>query len=130
MGMRFSWAKVALGAVIGAAFAAPVASAVAQQPPELVRITIHLKDADLLAATQVLMQKAGLQMVVEPSDKPFGRITLDLTDMPAEDVVRYMCQAAGAYFRRDENGVYILSHKKPEEARINDTAEPKAAKPK
>src|SRR5436190_8304161 len=103
--MRFSWAKLALGAVLAAAVVAPLTSAVAQQAsPDQVRVTIHLKDADLVTATQVLMQKAGLQMVVEPSSEPFGKITLDLENQAAEDVVRYMCQAAGAYFRRDENG--------------------------
>jgi len=31
----------------------------------------------------------------------------------AEEAVRYICQAAGAYFRRDENGVYVISQSKP-----------------
>ncbi|HVT13918.1 MAG TPA: hypothetical protein VHE55_16770 [Fimbriimonadaceae bacterium] len=128
--MRFSWAKVALGAVMAATIVAPVTSAVAQQTPDQVRVSVDLEGADLLTATQVLMKKAGLSMVVEPSDIPFGKVTLHLNDMPAEDVVRYMCQAAGAYFRKDENGVYILSHNKPDAEKVNNSAEPKAEKPK
>jgi general secretion pathway protein D len=30
-----------------------------------------------------------------------------------EEAVRYVCQAAGAHFRRDESGVFIISHSKP-----------------
>src|SRR5437763_1493380 len=100
--MRLSWAKLALGAVMAATIVAPVTSAVAQQVPDQVRISVDLQGADLVSATRVLMSKAGLQVVVEPSDVPFGRVTLKLTDMPAEDVIRYMCDAAGAFFRRDE----------------------------
>lgn len=128
--MRLSWAKVALGAVMAATVVAPVTSAVAQQAPDQVRVSVDLEGADLLTATQVLMKKAGLSMVVEPSDIPFGKVTLHLSDMPAEDIVRYMCQAAGAYFRKDENGVYILSHNKPDPEKVNNGVEPKAVAPK
>jgi general secretion pathway protein D len=127
--MRVSWAKVALGAVMAAMIVAPITRAAAQQAPDQVRVTVNMEGMDLVKATQVLMKQAGLQMIVEPGE-PFGLVTLHLTDMPVEDVVRYMCQAAGAYFHRDENGVYILSHKKPDPALINPTPEPLKPAPK
>jgi len=110
--MRLSWAKLALGAVMAAAFAVPVASAVAQQTSSDVRLSINLKDVDLLRATQELTRLSGLMFVVESSDQAFGKVTLQLNNMPAEDIIAYMCKSAGAYFRRDENGVYVLSHTK------------------
>lgn len=132
--MRLSWAKMALGAVVAAAMVGPVASAVAQQDPDQVRITVDMEGMDLLKATQTLMKLAGLQMVVDGNvdgkNEAFGKVTLHLKDMPAEDIIRYMCDSAGAFFRRDENGVYILSHKKADATATNNLAEPKAASPK
>lgn len=126
--MRFSWAKLALGAVLVAVVIAPMTSAVAQQAPEQVRVSLRLKDADMLTATQTLTHMSGLMFVVEPSDVPFGKITLELPNVTAEDAVKYICQAAGAYFRRDENGVYIIGHTKPAADTTNGTAQP-AGKP-
>lgn len=126
--MRFSWAKLALGAVLVAVVIAPMTSAVAQQAPEQVRVSLRLKDADMLTATQTLTHMSGLMFVVEPSDVPFGKITLELPNVTAEDAVKYICQAAGAYFRRDENGVYIIGHTKPIADTTNGTAQP-AGKP-
>jgi type II secretory pathway component GspD/PulD (secretin) len=95
---------------LAAAFAATAAIAAAQQASD-VHVDVNLKDADMMAATRVLTERAGIQFVVEPSNDPYGRITLKLDSVTAEDAVRYICQSAGAYFRRDENGVFIISHK-------------------
>lgn len=78
-----------------------------------VRVRLTLKDADMIAATKTLSQQTGLQFVVKPSDRPYERITLTLVDQTPEDALAYICQAAGAYFRRDESGVYIISHDRP-----------------
>jgi len=129
--MRVSWAKVALGTVLALAVVAPVTSAVAQQQgTDPLRVTIHLKGADLVMATQELMKQTGLSMIVDGSGQPFNQVTCDLVDIPAEDAISYMCQAAGAYFRRDENGVYVISHNKPDATQTNPTADPPAPKHK
>ncbi len=127
--MRVSWAKVALGAVMAAMFIAPISSAVAQQTSDQVRVSVNLKDVDLLRATQELTRLSGLQFVVMPTTDPFNKVTLQLTDMPAEDVIRYMCQSAGAEFRRDENGVYVIGHVVAKPSEVNNTAAP-LVKPK
>lgn len=80
------------------------------------RVTLKLSDSDLLPALTILSQKSGLKIVLDSSGRSFGRVTVDLRDLPAEDVLRYICQAAGAYFRVDENGVYVVSDKKPTSA--------------
>ncbi len=67
----------------------------------------------MIAATRSLTQQTGIQFLVKPSDVPYGRITLSLIDQSPEDALRYICQAAGAYFHRDETGVFIISHDRP-----------------
>jgi general secretion pathway protein D len=110
--MRLSWAKLGLLAVLTSAVVAPLSVAMAQQASE-VRVDLNLKDADMMAATQALFQRTGIQFVIQPSSEPYQRVTLKLDAVTPEDAVRYICQAAGAYFKRDENGVYVISHNKP-----------------
>ncbi len=109
--MRFSWARMALATVLAVAVVAPLRSASAQLPQD-VRVDVNLKDADMLTATRMLTQRTGIQFVVEPNSEGFGKITLKIDRVTAEDAIRYICLAAGATFRRDENGVYIISRTK------------------
>lgn len=93
-----------------ACFAVLAVGAWAQDSALTKRVDINLKDADLLTATQTLTRMTGLQFVIAPTSNEFGRINLALTGVTAEEVIRYMCQAAGAYAERDENGVFIIRH--------------------
>lgn len=126
--MRFSWAKVALVTVMAGTFAASFTTAAAQQAPNDVRIDLTLKDADMMMATNTLFMRAGISFVVEPSSEPYNKISLKLERVTPEEAVRYICQAAGAYFRRDENGVYIISHRAPAPA-VAPAAEPAKKRP-
>src|ERR1700757_372643 len=93
---------------------APLTVASAQQPAET-RVDVNLKDADMLTATRALTQRTGINFVIEPSsDQGYARITLQVSRVTPEDAIRYICQAAGASFRRDDNGVYIIGHEKPQ----------------
>src|SRR5687768_8652700 len=83
--------------------------ALAQNNPEDVLVDVNLKDAEMVAATRMLTERTGLQFLIEPNEKPFKRITLRLEQTPAKDVLKYICQAGGASYRRDGNGVYIIS---------------------
>lgn len=112
--MRLSWATMAFVGAVATALVAPTTSAIAQQSQGgEIRINIFLKDADLFEATRMLTMKAGMQFVFEPSTEAYGKVTLKLDDSPAEDALAYICKSAGAYFRRDENGVYIISRSAP-----------------
>ena len=111
--MRLSWATMAFVGAVATALVAPTTSAMAQQSQGQVHINIFLKDADLFEATRMLTAKAGMQFVFEPSSEAFGKVTLKLDDLPAEDALAYICKAAGAYFRKDENGVFIISRSAP-----------------
>jgi len=67
----------------------------------------------MMQATNLLFMRAGVSFVVEPSDEPYKKITLKLDNVTPEEAVQYICQAAGAYFRRDDNNVYVITHTKP-----------------
>lgn len=114
--MRKSWVTLALAVTMGIVALGTAPSAVAQQTSTDVRIDVNLKDADMVAATQAITRRTGLQFVIEPSVEPFNRITLKLDGVTAEDAIAYIAQAAGAFVRRDVNGVYIISRTKPVEA--------------
>lgn len=120
--MRLSWATMAFVGAVATALVAPTTSAMAQQSQSQVRINIFLKDADLYEATRMLTLKAGMQFVFEPSSDPFGKVTLKLDDFSAEDALAYICKSAGAYFRKDENGVYIISKTAPAQPLLTEAA--------
>ena len=96
---------VAMGVVLAASFA------FANQDKDT-RLNVNLKDADLVTATKMVTERTGLQFIFK-STKSFGKVTLQLKDQSADDVIRYICDAAGAYVTRDENGVYVITADKP-----------------
>lgn len=107
--MRIRLVKMGLAcAALATLIVAPVA-APAQALPEDILVDINLKDADMVEATRMLTKQTGLQFVIEPSEDPFPRITLGLLQRPAKEVLQYICTSAGASWRRDPNGVYIIS---------------------
>src|SRR5579862_3002069 len=77
------------------------------------RVSLDMKDVDLLTACQILAKKSGIQTIIDPNATPFGKVTLHLDNVAPEDALRFVCESAGAYYTRDENGVYLLSHNKP-----------------
>lgn len=101
------------------------AYAMAQDAALAKRVDLFLKDADLLPATQALTRQTGIQFIVAPSNEPFDRINLSLNGVTAEEAIRYLCQAAGAWAERDENGVYIIRRGKPE-PKVEPTTDVKA----
>jgi len=114
--MRMTLARTALAMVLAATGLAIAPGAYAQNAPEEIRVDLNLKDADMKAAIAVLMKQTGLSIIFEASDEAFPKITLNLPRVSADEALRYICQAAGAYFKKDDNGVYIISRRKPVEA--------------
>lgn len=72
------------------------------------RVDIFLKDADLLQATQMLTRQTGLQFVIAPSQTPYEKVNLSLSGVTAEEAIKYICEAAGCWAERDENGVFVI----------------------
>lgn len=112
--MRSKWTNSVLVACLVAAGICGSPRAFAQG--EDVRVDVYLKDADMLTATRALTAKTGLQFVFEPSSDAYSKVTLKLDQVTADDAIKYICQAAGATYKRDENGVYIIGHPKPASA--------------
>lgn len=91
----------------------------AQKDPMQKRVDLLLRDADLHSAIQALTLQTGLQFVVQSSDGEFKKIDLNLSQRTAEEAIKYMCEAAGAYAVRDANGVFIIkAGKAPAEAEV------------
>ena len=103
--IKMKMTAVAMGVVLAASFA------FANQDKDT-RLNVNLKDADLVTATKMVTERTGLQFIFK-STKSFGKVTLQLKDQSADDVIRYICDAAGAYVTRDENGVYVITADKP-----------------
>jgi type II secretory pathway component HofQ len=77
------------------------------------RFDLQLADADLTAATQMLALRSGLdlQFVFKPSDKPYGRITLNLTGVSVDEAMKFICEAAGAVCKKDAgSNVWVIGH--------------------
>ena len=110
--MRSIFGKLAMAAVCTAAILGTANLGLAQSAPDEVRVNMNLKDADMLAAIKILTAQTGMQFTLEPSNEPYEKVTLSLHDVTPEEAVNYICKAAGATFRKDENGVYILGHAK------------------
>lgn len=72
------------------------------------RVSLFLKDADLMEATRALANQTGLKFVVAPAAGNYDKINLALEDISAAEAIQYICQAAGGYAERDENGVYVI----------------------
>lgn len=106
--MRFN--GVRQGVVAGMAAVALLVGSRAGASDQLLqrRVDLFLKDADLLAATQALSLQTGLQFVIAPTHEEFNRINLRLMNQTAEEAIRHLCEAAGAYAERDESGVFII----------------------
>ena len=123
--MRLNFRRLAVAALFGAAFA----SCAFGQDGDQTRVDVNLKDADMAAATKALTAETGLQFVFEPGDQAFSKVTLHLASVTAEDAIRYICEAAGATFTKDENGVYKIGHKPSSSAPVtaaNSTPPPPA----
>lgn len=104
------WNRMRSALLRGVCLAAIAISALATAQDSALekRVDLYLRDADLLTATEMLSRQTGLQFVIASSDKEFKLITLSLTDRTAMEAIRYICDAAGGYAERDENGVFVI----------------------
>ena len=126
--MRLSWSRIVFLGVLAATCLAGIGRSYAQGSGD-VKVSLQLKDADLMVATDMLAAKSGVQFIMEPSSEPFAKVNLSLKDVSLEDAIRYVCQAAGAIAHKNESGVWVIGHVKPEVA-APVAAEPAAPKPK
>ncbi|MCS7190862.1 MAG: hypothetical protein NZ843_04590 [Fimbriimonadales bacterium] len=80
-------------------------------------VSIHLMDADLITAVKAIAQQVKAEVVFEPTDEPYKRISfIKIDQKPFEQVLGYICQAAGATYRKEANGVYVIGPARPKQA--------------
>lgn len=77
-------------------------------------VSIHLMDADLITAVKAIAQQVKAEVVFEPTDEPYKRISfIKIDQKPFEQVLGYICQSAGATYRKEANGVYVIGPARP-----------------
>ncbi|GIV09527.1 MAG: hypothetical protein KatS3mg019_1618 [Fimbriimonadales bacterium] len=77
-------------------------------------VSIHLMDADLITAVKAIAQQVKAEVVFEPTEEPYQRISfIKIDQKPFEQVLGYICQSAGATFRKEPSGVYVIGRPKP-----------------
>lgn len=90
-------------------------------------VSIHLMDADLITAVKAIAQQVKAEVVFEPTEEPYKRISfIKIDQKPFEQVLGYICQSAGASFRKEAGGVYVIGPARP---KVVETAAPAPAAP-
>jgi hypothetical protein len=90
-------------------------------------VSIHLMDADLITAVKAIAQQVKAEVVFEPTEEPYKRISfIKIDQKPFEQVLGYICQSAGATYRKEANGVYVIG---PTRAKAIETPAPVPAAP-
>ncbi|MCX7926324.1 MAG: hypothetical protein N2554_11035, partial [Fimbriimonadales bacterium] len=80
-------------------------------------VSIHLMDADLITAVKAIAQQVKAEVVFEPTEQPYKRISfIKIDQKPFEQVLGYICQSAGASYRKEANGVYVIGPARPKSA--------------
>lgn len=89
-------------------------------------VSLTLVDAEFRDAVNMLMQRSGASIVLEPSEKPYPRVNVNLIDMPLDKALDYLARSAGARVRRTEDGVFIVGPQSndPEPAGMAQPQEP------
>ena len=60
-------------------------------------VSIYLMDADLITAVKAIAQQVKAEVVFEPTEEPYKRISfIKIDQKPFEQVLGYICQSAGA----------------------------------
>lgn len=88
-------------------------------------VSIHLMDADLITAVKAIAQQVKAEVVFEPTDEPYKRISfIKIDQKPFEQVLGYICQSAGATYRKEANGVYVIGPARPKPVETPTAAQP------
>ncbi len=94
-------------------------------------VSLTLVEAEFRDAVNMLMQRTGASIVLEPSDKPYPRVNVNLVDLPLDKALEYLAKSAGARVRRTEDGVFVVGPqgKEPEPAPVAQPQETVPAPP-
>ncbi|MHB0913925.1 MAG: type II secretion system protein GspD [Armatimonadota bacterium] len=83
------------------------------QSSDSARISLNVWDKELSKIVQLLMSQSKQSIVIRDQDELGGRkVSVSLTDMPFETVLRYVVAAADGELERDAQGVYVIGKKR------------------
>ena len=126
------WRNVALPLVVACAVWSGWSSLPAAGAPRaqgnMPLVSLTLVEAEFRDAVNMLMQRSGASIVLEPSDKPYPRVNVNLVDMPLDKALEYLARSAGARVRRTEDGVFIVGPQGKEPEAVT-TAQPQEPVP-
>lgn len=74
-------------------------------------VNLKLVDADLRTAISMLIQMTDASIIFEPSDKPFGLVTVNINKLPLDKALSYIARSAGVQSVRLDDGTYVVGPK-------------------
>ena len=72
-------------------------------------ISLDVVDADLSQVVRVLMSESKQSIVIGDQDVKQKKVTAMLNDVPLETALKYVVESVGCSWRREADGVYIIS---------------------
>ena len=72
------------------------------------RVSLNLQGAELYTALQLLTKQTGAEICFKPTDKPYSKVNVNLTDRSFETALLAICMSAGAEYEKNEDGVYFI----------------------
>src|SRR5690349_14429500 len=108
--LRASMIAATLGLGLVTAPASVCLAQTADSPDQVMIQQFAVQDATLQSAINMLRIQTGVDIVLMPSDKPYGLVNATLTNKPLDTVLKLMAQSAGAAVRL-EAGVYTIGPK-------------------
>lgn len=88
------------------------AQAAPQGSPGL--ISLDVVDADLSQVVRVLMSESKQSIVIGDQDVKQKKVTAMLNAVPLETALKYVVESVGCLWRREPDGVYIISKFQPQ----------------
>jgi type II secretory pathway component GspD/PulD (secretin) len=70
-------------------------------------VSVHMRDANVTDAIRTVVTESGASIVV--GGDVTGTITLDYQDVPVERILDRICQVKSYYWRKDDDGTYLVS---------------------
>ena len=72
-------------------------------------ISLDVVDADLSKVVLMLARESKQSIIIADPEKLQSKVTATLRNMPLEMALKYVVESVGCMWRRETNGVYIIS---------------------
>jgi len=82
-------------------------------------ISLDVVDADLSQVVRILMSESKQSIVIGDQDVKQKKVTAMLNGVPLETALKYVVESVGCQWRREADGVYIISKFQPQAQQAN-----------